>query len=184
MLLAFILLTASIVYMLLLMLIVVGFYKDPVLHHFERYAELDDSFNLVPAALLGFGLIAIFGGVLFTSAVAPAYPPVLLGALLIFLAWITNGHREWMNTYPSIFLSYPRWYVELRERTTREERRRIAYMWLCLPRRMRLHLNGSDYLFLIWADQVILATVTQTVEDQEAKVEGVNYIPDLHGRYG
>ncbi len=73
-----------------------------------------------------------------------------------------------MAQYPDIFLSLPHWYVELRERTTREERRRIAYMWLCLPRSTRLHYNGSDRNFQIWADQVILATISQTVEDQEA----------------
>ena len=39
-----------------------------------------------------------------------------------------------MRAHPQIFLAFPRWYAELRERTTREERRRIAYMWLCLPR--------------------------------------------------
>ncbi len=41
-------------------------------------------------------------------------------------------------------------------------------MWLCLPRSTRLHYNGSDRNFQIWADQVILATISQTVEDQEA----------------
>ncbi len=184
MLLAFVLLMVTTAYLVYLMLIAVGFYKDPILHRSERYAEIDNSFHLLPSILLGLGLVAIFGGILFNSSVAPRYPPAVLGVLLLLAAYFAYSNRAWMTAHGGIFLAYPRWYAELRQRTTREERRRIAYMWLCLPRRMRLHLDGSDRHFLIWADQVILATVTQTVEDQEALIEDARYLPDLHGRYG
>jgi hypothetical protein len=163
------LLSAS--YLVALILVAVGLYKDPVLHHFERYAEADDAYYLLPPLLLASGLFAFAGGFLFSAAFAPRFPAFLIGAILLILAYIAREYRRYMRQYPQIFLSFPRWYAELSERTTREERRRIAYMWLCLPRSMRMHLNGSDRHFLIWADQVILATVTQTVEDQEAKSE-------------
>lgn len=171
-------------YLVVIVLIGLGLYKDPILHHFERYAERDDAFHLLPPLLLGLGLFAIFGGILFSAAVAPRYPPLLLGLIFLFAAYVARERRAEMNAYPQIFLAFPRWYVDLRERTTREERRRLAYMWLCLPRRMRLHLDGSDHHFQIWADQVILATIMQTVEDQESDEERVDYIPDLYGRWG
>ncbi len=175
---------ASAAYLVLIVLIGLGLYKDPILHHFERYAERDDSFHLLPLLLLGMGLFALFGGFLFSTAVAPRYPPVLLGVIFLFGAYLARERQHDLSAYPQIFLAFPRWYVELRERTTREERRRLAYMWLCLPPRMRLHLDGSDHHFQIWADQVILATILQTVEDQEGDAENRSYIPDLYGRWG
>ena len=171
-------------YLIVVVLIAAGLYKDPVLRRFERYAELDDTFHLLPLLLLGMGLFAIFGGVLFSATVAPRYPPLVLGIIFLVLAYVARDQRAKLNAYPELFLAFPRWYAELRQRTTREERRRIAYMWLCLPRSMRLHLSGSDRHFLVWADLVILATVTQTVEDQEAKAERQYYMPDLYGRFG
>jgi hypothetical protein len=171
-------------FLIVVVLIAAGLYKDPVLRQFERYAELDDSFHLLPLLLLGMGMFAIFGGILFSATVAPRYPPMILGALFLLLAYVAREQRHKLNAYPELFLAMPRWYAELRSRTTREERRRIAYMWLCLPRSMRLHLNGSDRHFLLWADMVILATVMQTVEDQEAKTGRPTYMPDLYGRYG
>ena len=167
-----------------IVLIAAGFYKEPVLHAFERYAEADDNYYLLPPLLLALGGFAICAGILFSVTVSPRFPALLVGAVLLTASYLAYGWRDKMRDYPQIFLIVPRWYVELRDRTTREERRHIAYMWLCLPRRMRMHLNGSDHHFLLWADQVILGTVTQTVEDQEAQVENPHYRPDLYGRYG
>jgi hypothetical protein len=161
----------SAAFLVMLILIAAGLYKEPILHHFERYADADDSFYLLPPLLAASGLFVFFGGFVFSAAFAPRFPIFLLGLILLICAYLAREYRRYMRMVPQVFLAYPRWYSELRERTTREERRRIAYMWLCLPRSMRLHLNGSDRHFLIWADQVILATVTQTVEDQEANSE-------------
>ena len=149
-------------------LIGTGFYKEPLLRSFQRYAQLDDSYNLLPPLLLGMGVFTLGAGYLFAGVITTQYAPFLFAAIFFALAYYAHDRRAWMAQYPDIFLSLPHWYVELRERTTREERRRIAYMWLCLPRSTRLHYNGSDRNFQIWADQVILATISQTVEDQEA----------------
>ncbi len=181
---ALILTVLSAAYLVAVILVAAGLFKDPVLRSFEHYTQEDDSFHMLPAMLLGAGLFSLTGGVLFSAAVAPRFPTLILGGIFLILAYTAHMQREKMSRYPQIFLSFPRWYAELRERTTREERRKLAYMWLCLPRSMRLHLNGSDHHFMTWADQVILATVTQTVEDQEAKSENRDYIPDLHGRWG
>lgn len=174
----------SVIFLGWVVLIAAGFYKDPVLRHFERYAERDDSFCLVTPMLFGLGTLAFCGGFLFTEAVAPRFPTFLFSFIFLIAALWTRENQRMLTAHPQIFLAFPRWYAELRERTTREERRHIAYMWLALPRSMRLHLNGSDHHFMIWADHVILATVTQTVEDQEADNELRQYIPDLHGRFG
>ncbi|MEP7290739.1 MAG: hypothetical protein ABI835_03100 [Chloroflexota bacterium] len=168
MLLALVLTLLSAIYLGVVILVGAGLYKDPVLHQFERYAERDDGFYLLPPLLLGIGLIALFGGFLFSATVAPRYPALLMGLIFLFIAYFVQGNTHFMKAHPELFLAFPRWYVDLRERTTREERRHIAYMWLCLPRSARLHYNGSDHHFLLWTDYVILATVTQTVEDQEA----------------
>lgn len=167
-----------------LVMIAAGFYKEPVLHGFERYAQMDDSYHLLPPLLLAVGLLVLFGGMLFASTVANRFSPIVFALLIFLLAYYAHDKRGTMAQHPNIFLSFPRWYVELRSRTTREERRRIAYMWLSLPKTLRLHYNGSDHHFLLWCDLVILGTITQTVEDQEAKLEYPQYIPDLHGRRG
>ena len=170
MLLALLLTLTSAVYLGIVVLIAIGLYKDPILRHFERYAERDDDINLLPSFLLGLGLVSLFGGFVF-SAVAPRFPPLFLGLIFLVAAYFAFNSPGVLASYPHIFQAFPRWYVDLRERTTREERRHIAYMWLCLPRSARLHYSGSDHHFLLWADYVILATVTQTVEDQESAAE-------------
>jgi hypothetical protein len=48
--------------------------------------------------------------------------------------------------------------AELVGRTTRAERRRLAYMWLRLPAKLRLIYNSNDRAFMEWADMVILST--------------------------
>lgn len=158
----------SLVYLGYIVLVATGLYKDPVLRHFERYEQGDDGYFLLPAFLFAIGLVSLFGGYLFNAFVAPRYPLFILALIFFVAAYAAFTQPRFMAQYPQVFLAFPRWYVELRERTTREERRHIAYMWLCLPRSARLHLNGSNHHFNLWADYVILATVTQTVEDQES----------------
>lgn len=159
----------SLIYLGYLVLVAAGLYKEPVLRQFERYAPGDDAYHLLPSILFAIGLVSLFGGFLFNAVVAPRYPLFAVSLVLFIAAYAAYTQPRFMAQYPQIFLVLPRWYAELRERTTREERRHIAYMWLCLPRSARLHLNGSDHHFQLWADYVILATVTQTVEDQESE---------------
>src|SRR5690349_4442736 len=113
---ALILTLVSAAYLVMLVLIATSLYKEPILHHFERYAEADDSYYLLPQLLFGSGLLAIFGGILFNAAFASRFPPFLFGALFILLAYLAREYRHYMRQYPQIFLSFPRWYVELRER--------------------------------------------------------------------
>jgi hypothetical protein len=75
--------------------------------------------------------------------------------------------------YHFMFLKLPRWYHELRDRTSRYERRRIAYMWLHLPLRLRITYNSSDRAFSQWADFVIMGTIRE--EEMDSKAEEFFY---------
>src|SRR5215217_5793036 len=110
MLIALILTLLSASYLVALILIAIGLYKDPILHHFERYAEADDAYYLLPPLLLASGLLAFAGGFLFTAAVAPRFPAFLIGGILLVLAYLAFQYRHYMHLYPQIFLSFPRWY--------------------------------------------------------------------------
>src|SRR3954465_10899595 len=98
-------------YLVLIILIGLGVYKDPVMHHFERYAERDDSYHLLPPLLLAMGLFALFGGFLFSAAIAPRYPPVLLGLIFLTAAYLARERQHLLSAHPGIFLAFPRWYV-------------------------------------------------------------------------
>lgn len=147
-----------------LALILTGVLKDPVLRVSRRYSIGDDLYYPLPWLLLWFGVFLFSGGLLLTIARVP-FPVYLLGILLILLSYAVYDRPKLATNFPTILLSHPRWYAELRTRTTREERRRIAYMWLWLPHGLRLYYNSHDPAFDQWADLIILSTTLQTVDD-------------------
>src|SRR5262245_2801494 len=116
---ALILTVLSTAYLVVVFLVAAGLYKDPVLRQFEQYAEGDDSFHMLPPMLLGAGLFSLSSGVLFSATVAPRFPSLILGAIFLLVAYLARTERARLNRYPHIFLAFPRWYAELRERTTR-----------------------------------------------------------------
>lgn len=140
-------------------LILLGLYKAPIIHTFAEYGPRE---NLYLPAL---PIFAWSGALLFLSGMWAA--PVnrlsfILTALGLFMAVLTAfGYNNYATAekYHSRILPYPRWYHELRERTTRYERRRIGFMWLHLPARARLSYNSSDRLFFTWADFIIMGTI-------------------------
>ena len=134
-------------------LIVMGTYKDPVLASFEHYGEervFSPFLTLVVWTIL-FIYFALFlyiqAGVLFTLG-------LILGA---FIAALRERLEEWHHRYHSAFRIFPRWYFELVQRTDREERRRIAYLWLRLPLQTRLLYNARSEYFHQWVDLVLLS---------------------------
>lgn len=162
-------LLASLFFLGRLVLILGGVLKDPVLRVSERYAVEDDLYYVLPALLLWSGVLLLSGGLTLMLMTGMRFPVYLVGVLLMLLAYAAEAHPQIAKEYPTLLLSYPRWYAELRERTTREERRRIAYMWLWLPARMRLYYNSHDRAFHLWADLIIISTTMQTVEDHVDK---------------
>lgn len=159
----------SLIFLIRTVLIVVGLLKDPILRTFEKYGDDENIYNPVNSLLLWTGLLIIS---LSPGLAAPLrmsmFTVALPGIAMIGLAYFLVNNPQFVRQYPNVFFIYPRWYHELRSRTTRNERRRIAYKWLWLPHRLRLAYNGNDRAFSQWTDLIIMATM-DVDESQEAR---------------
>lgn len=146
-------------------LIFLGLYKDPILWSFEQYGP-DERLPLpLITLLMWIGAFIVCIGIWIATYLPLPFPLVSLGLGLIVFALICLYYYSviWKGYYRLVRL--PRWHHDLLERTTRYERRRIAYMWLHLPWRLRLLYNSSDQAFLIWADFVIMGTIREEESD-------------------
>ncbi len=162
------------------LLIAMGWLKSPLLRLFERYGVGDDSYTVLPELVLSFALLTFA----ITSVVAEGFfstplPAVLLVLLYIF-GWGVFRSKQFARRFPALFMALPLWYSELRERTSREERRRIAYRWLSLPRSTRSAYSANDHAFNLWADLVIIGTITHTVEDDETLASAPENVREVY----
>ncbi|HLV34033.1 MAG TPA: hypothetical protein VKY59_02915 [Spirillospora sp.] len=157
--LALIPLLISIGFLLRIGLILTGLLKGPILQTFEKYGDAENIYYPLPSILLWLGIMTLSLTALIAERAGIVLPTVPVGLLLLAAAYAAYTQQDLARQYPRIFMSYPRWYHDLRDRTSRYERRRLAYMWLSLPPRLRLIYNGSDHAFNQWADLVILATM-------------------------
>jgi hypothetical protein len=140
-------------------LVFAGMHKGPVLATFEVYGE-EPRYYPLPWILLWIGLMVMsIGYILHQWLVIDFLTMGLLGVVILFLAWISVNYSESVQQYSHRLPVLPLWYARLQENTSRNERRRLAYMWLRLPLRTRLLYNASDHAFFLWADLVIAATV-------------------------
>jgi hypothetical protein len=155
----FVPLLVSLAFLMRTALIMTGILKGPILHTFEKYGDMETVYYPLPSLLFWGGIFVITCGFWLAAPLRSWAVLVMPGILLIAGAYYAYTHPELAQQHPQIFMSYPSWYFELRERTTRYERRRIAYMWLGLPYRMRMAFNGNDHAFNQWADLVIIATI-------------------------
>lgn len=133
-------------------LIVAGLYKQPILERFENYGD-----ERIFSPLLG----VIFWGVAFMFyflIVIMRFDILILLLLILSLPFVIFHERiiHMVRDYPQVFMMYPRWYRSLIDHTSREERRRIAYLWLRLPYRTRLLYNTRDEYFQHWVDLVLM----------------------------
>ena len=149
----------SIGFLLRIGLILIGLLKGPILHSFEKYGDTETVYYPLPSILLWGGILVLSATSMLAQQLRVLMPSWFIGAMMIAGGYVAYAHPEVARHYPQIFMSYPHWYYDLRERTSRYERRRLAYMWLWLPPRLRLIYNGSDAAFNQWADLVILATM-------------------------
>ena len=142
-------------------LIFLGLYKDPILWTFEQYGP-DERLPLpLLTLLIWVGTFIVLMGVGASTYVRLPFPLIGLGIGLFVIALVGMYYYSviWKTYYSVVRL--PRWHHDLLERTTRYERRRIAYMWLHLPWRLRLLYNSSDQAFRIWVDFVIMGTIRE-----------------------
>jgi len=133
-------------------LIVLGLYKEPILNTFEVYGDeriYSPMFRLVlwTVVFVWFSLILLAG-----------FDAVGLLTLILLLPLTSVYQRivPLIRNNPGLFMRFPAWYYWLIEHTTREERRRIAYLWLRLPLRTRLLYNARDEYFRQWVDLVLM----------------------------
>lgn len=141
-------------------LILIGWLKGPVLARFEKYGDDEDLYFVLPPLLAWTGAFLISSTVWLLLVIQDVMPIIWLGLLLWGVALFL--YHRWKNASPELrrlLLYYPRWQHELLPRTSRLERRRMAYMWLHLPPRLRLIYGGNERAFYEWADFVILATL-------------------------
>jgi hypothetical protein len=149
----------SLVFLMRTVLIMVGLLKGPVLQTFEKYGDDEIIYHPLPSLLFWTGVLVItLSPVLAASLRISLFPVIAPGFLMLIAAYFITMHPEFVRQHPDIFMVYPRWYHQLRARTSRYERRRIAYKWLWLPPRLRLAYNGNDHAFNQWADLIIMST--------------------------
>jgi hypothetical protein len=153
------LLLAGSVYFVRVVLIVIGRLKSPLLRRFEIYDDTPRDFNSLRDLLLG--LTIMLTGLYILVMIARPMPLLAYLPLLVLIAALLIAHEQapFIRDFLPVLMPVPAWYADIMARTTAYERRRLAYMWLALPRRMRLHYNSHDAEFLRWADLVIAATI-------------------------
>lgn len=130
-----------------------GMYKDPVLASFEHFGEQEPVFSPV-LNIIAWGATVIY---LLLFLYFPTGTIITLGVMVIVPTYsLRDEIANFVKKQQSPTRMFPIWYGELVDRTTRQERRRIAYMWLRLPARTRIIYNTSTPYFMHWVDQVLL----------------------------
>lgn len=146
-------------FLLRTILVAMGLYKNPLLNSFSAYGPAERPYLVGLPLLVWSGLMLLVAGIWVGSFASLSFALSAVGVLLIFLALLGYNSYDSTIRWHLRWFPFPLWYHELTERTTRYERRRIAFMWLHLPFKMRLTYNSSDRAFFIWADFVIMGTV-------------------------
>jgi hypothetical protein len=146
-------------FLLRIVLIVMGIFKDPILQQFERYGDDEGFIDILPQLLGWSGAFIILVEYWSDYLWGIDYDFWLVGLASLAIAYFSHRYPHLTGQKNGLFLNHPRWLFELGERTSRLERRRIAYMWLRLPLRLRLIYNSNDRAFLEWADMVIISTL-------------------------
>ena len=140
-------------------LVISGRLKGPLLRIFEAYTDKPQEFNSLRALAL-WTIVIIVGILICLSELMAlsiaAFIPLILA---ILIATVAHEQAPFVRHYLPFLMPEPHWYVDLSSRTTLMERRRIAYMWLRLPRRTRILFDHHDVAFRIWVDLVIMGTL-------------------------
>lgn len=134
-------------------LVTLGFYKEPILTAFQQYGDEVGFSPLFETCAWG----GVLGYLLFLVLVPSSFL-ILIGVfsfvMFVMLYWRI---RDSVMSHPQVFLRLPGWYREIVDHTTREERRKLSYMWLALPLRTRLLYNAQHEEFRKWVELVVLS---------------------------
>ena len=142
-------------------LVLSGRLKGPLLSTYEPYGE-EQPFYPLPMLLFWMGTLIFTSGVLLYGSARGFIGLDLIGFSLWILALLAHYFRGIGMSVMRLLPTLPRWTLRLRDVAGRVERRRVAYMWLRLPRRTRLLYNISDRFFFLWVDLVVMASVGDT----------------------
>ncbi|MCC6615479.1 MAG: hypothetical protein IT320_18545 [Anaerolineae bacterium] len=140
-------------------LVISGRLKGPLLHIFEAYTDKPQEYNALRDLAL-WATILIIGVLVYLSDLMTlpigSFLPLVIALVVVALA---QEQAPFIRRHLPFLMPQPHWYADLSSRTTLMERRRIAYMWLRLPRRTRILFNHHDGAFRIWVDLVIMGTL-------------------------
>jgi hypothetical protein len=153
------LLAICIFFVLRTVVILAGWWKEPILRQFRAYGG---ERRFYPLAQLCVWMCASLLSLAITLYPRRTPSIILLGGLaLLFVVMWTRNYPETSRALLDRLPIYPLWYRRLREYTSRFERRRIGYLWLRLPGHLRALLNRHDAVFMQWADFVIMGAVLE-----------------------
>ena len=140
-------------------LVFTGMLKGPILSTFEKYGPEEPIYYPLPQLFFWPGVVVLSGGTLLRETLPLTITFGPLGVILVICAGLSYAQRERLQDYWASLPVHPGWHAQLLQETSRGDRRRIAYMWLRLPRRTRLLYNANHRLFFVWAEQVIVSTL-------------------------
>lgn len=134
-------------------LVTLGYYKEPILAAFQQYG---DEVGFSPLfETFAWGLVLAY---LLFVVLVPSSFLILVGVFsFVFFVMMYWRVRDSILEHPGVFLRFPRWYREIVDHTSREERRKLSYMWLGLPLRTRLLYNADHAEFRKWVELVVLS---------------------------
>jgi hypothetical protein len=140
-------------------LVILGRLKSPLLHTFEPYTDTPPMYNslrniAIWLTILLFGIVSCLAD--FMRVPFMLVIPIVLAAIIAFAA---EANAAAIYERVPCLMPLPGWYRELMARTTKLERRHLAYRWLALPSRARAHYNYNDKAFRLWADLVIASCI-------------------------
>ncbi len=167
MLFALILFFVSVFFLARSLLVFIGLLKDPILEVFSRYGPEEYPYIPLLPILVWTGVFLFTLGTWLSVTLNFAATVGLIGGMVLVCALLGYRYYYGFARWHRRLLKYPRWYYELLARTDRYERRRIAFAWLRLPRRLRAAYNSNTQAFLIWTNFVIMSVVWEVEEPQE-----------------
>ncbi|MBZ0281721.1 MAG: hypothetical protein K8L97_13365 [Anaerolineae bacterium] len=162
---------ASVIFFIRSLMVMIGFFKEPILQAFREYGPMEKPYLPMLPLMAWTGMMFFSAGIWLGRSTNLSFAITLMGVMMMIATGFAYNNYAVATRYHFLFLKLPAWYHELLERTTRYERRRIGYMWLHLPLRMRLTYNSSDFLFLQWADFVIMGTIREDEDDMRQTVD-------------
>lgn len=148
----------SILFVIRSVLLITGLLKGPILHRFEKYGDRENFLPFLTPLLAWLGLFVILSNFLLLVQWQVELNVGQMGLAFIIIALLAYRWPHWFSDRYGLLFNHPRWLAEITGRTTRAERRRLAYMWLRLPFKLRVIYNSSDRAFMEWADMVILSS--------------------------